>query len=106
MFKKIYLLCTLIALNLNPLSVDNVFSQQVINPKLDSFLKTLKPSLEKINDNIYWAEFFDYSNFGFIIAQDRVIAIDCGWWPGAVTKALQELRKITNKPITHIIYTH
>jgi len=106
MFKKIYLLCTLMALNLNPLSVDNVSSQQVINPKLDSFLETLKPSLEKINDNIYWAEFFDYSNFGFIIAQDRVIAIDCGWWPGAVTKALQELRKITNKPITHIIYTH
>ena len=62
--------------------------------------------LLEVGERVHWAMFYDYSNFGFIEGDTSIIAIDCGWWPGAVRKAVDDLRKRTNKPVRHIIYTH
>ena len=78
-----------------------------VNDRLAQHLtKFAKAHLEKINDRVYWAQYYDYSSFGFLIGRKGVIAIDCGWWPGATARALKDLRKITSKPVTHIVYTH
>ena len=78
-----------------------------VNAKLAKHLtKFATPKLRKINDRVYWAQYYDYSSFGFLIGDKGVIALDCGWWPGATARALKDLRQITEKPITHIIYTH
>ena len=78
-----------------------------VNPRLAAHLKKFgEPRLRKITDRVYWAQYYDYSSFGFLIGNKGVIAIDCGWWPGASARALKDLRKITDKPVTHIVYTH
>ena len=78
-----------------------------VHPKLAEHLKKFAtPKLREVAPNVYWAQYFDYSSFGFLVGKKGVIAMDCGWWPGATARALKELRKITDKPITHIIYTH
>ena len=78
-----------------------------VNPALAKHLKKfIKPRLRKITDKVYWAQYYDYSSFGFLVGKQGVIAIDCGWWPGATKRALKDLRKITDKPVTHIVYTH
>ena len=83
------------------------FPKPAVNDRLATHLeKFAEPRLRKINDRVYWAQYYDYSSFGFLIGDKGVIAIDCGWWPGASARALKDLRKITNKPVTHIVYTH
>lgn len=83
------------------------FPKPAVNDRLAAHLeKFAEPRLRKINDRVYWAQYYDYSSFGFLIGNKGVIAIDCGWWPGASARALKDLRKITTKPVTHIVYTH
>ena len=83
------------------------FPKPAVNDRLATHLeKFAEPRLRKINDRVYWAQYYDYSSFGFLIGDKGVIAIDCGWWPGASARALKDLRRITNKPVTHIVYTH
>ena len=83
------------------------FPKPAVNDRLAAHLeKFVEPRLRKINDRVYWAQYYDYSSFGFLIGNKGVIAIDCGWWPGASARALKDLRKITTKPVTHIVYTH
>ena len=83
------------------------FPKPAVNDRLAAQIeKFAEPRLRKINDRVYWAQYYDYSSFGFLIGDEGVIAIDCGWWPGASARALKDLRKITTKPVTHIVYTH
>lgn len=83
------------------------FPKPAVNDRLAAHLKKFaEPRLRKITDRVYWAQYYDYSSFGFLIGNKGVIAIDCGWWPGASARALKDLRKITTKPVTHIVYTH
>ena len=83
------------------------FPKPAVNDRLAKHLnKFQEPRLRKVNDRVYWAQYYDYSSFGFLIGDKGVIAIDCGWWPGASARALKDLRKITTKPVTHIVYTH
>ena len=83
------------------------FPKPAVNDRLATHLdKFAEPLLRKITDRVYWAQYYDYSSFGFLIGNKGVIAIDCGWWPGASARALKDLRKITTKPVTHIVYTH
>lgn len=83
------------------------FPKPAVNDRLAAHLdKFAQPRLRKITDRVYWAQYYDYSSFGFLIGNKGVIAIDCGWWPGASARALKDLRKITTKPVTHIVYTH
>lgn len=83
------------------------FPKPAVNDRLSEHMeKFAEPRLRKINERVYWAQYYDYSNFGFLIGDKGVIAIDCGWWPGASARALKDLRKITLKPVTHIVYTH
>jgi cyclase len=62
----------------------------------------------KVLDNIYTVvqgEGFD-SNSTFIITQEGVIVIDTRTTPAEAKKALEELRKITDKPVLYTINTH
>ena len=78
-----------------------------VEPGLAAHMERIsKPQLLRVGERIHWALYYDYSNFGFIEGETSIIAIDCGWWPGATEKAMAELRKRTNKPVRYIIYTH
>ncbi len=81
---------------------------------LFSFDYNLKPI--KINDNSYYfygkKEYFsqlnggDISNSSFIITDNHVILIDTGTTVEYSKQIISSIKKITDKPIKHIINTH
>lgn len=78
-----------------------------INPALENFTSTISEGkLVKMGSNAYMAFGYDLANFGFIVGDTGVIVVDCGWFPGRTEKAFADLRKITDKPIVALIYTH
>ncbi|MFR9651869.1 MAG: alkyl/aryl-sulfatase [Rikenellaceae bacterium] len=60
----------------------------------------------QLADNVYTASGYDASNITMIIGDDGVILIDTGKFPHCSDEVYAEFRKITDKPITGIIFTH
>ncbi|TQJ19746.1 metallo-beta-lactamase superfamily protein [Kribbella jejuensis] len=64
------------------------------------------PRLVQPAPGVYVAQGHDFSDFGFILTDDGIVAVDAASTPGTVEGALRELRKITDLPITHVVLTH
>ena len=62
--------------------------------------------LIKVTDRVYLAYAFDIVNSVFVIGDDGVVIIDTMARVENAQRALAELRKITDKPIVAIIYSH
>ncbi len=56
--------------------------------------------------NVYTASGYDAANITMIVGDDGVILIDAGKFVHNSEEVYREFRKITDKPITGIIYTH
>ncbi len=91
-------------------------AQQTINtPKSEQTPQTrlmiernneFRKEIIKLADNVYTASGYDASNITMIIGTDGVVLIDAGKEPSSSAQVYKEFRKITDKPITGIIYTH
>lgn len=79
---------------------------QKVNPTLVEFQKRYDPKLVKTSERVYAASGYDYSSYGYIEGDDGVIVVDTGWFPGQAKRSFADFRKITNKPVVAIIYTH
>src|ERR1700748_2864194 len=55
---------------------------------------------------LYWVEGPSGGNSGIIIGDTGVIVIDVKTTPDAGAKLVEEVAKLTPKPITHVIETH
>ncbi|GII04061.1 MBL fold metallo-hydrolase [Planobispora takensis] len=55
---------------------------------------------------VYAAQGYDFSDVGFVVTGDGVVAIDAASTPEHAAAALRELREITELPVTHVILTH
>ncbi|MGW4985511.1 MBL fold metallo-hydrolase [Streptomyces mirabilis] len=55
---------------------------------------------------VYVAQGYDFSDVGFVITDNGVVAIDATSTPEHAAAALRELRKVTELPVTHVILTH
>jgi len=62
-------------------------------------------TLKKVKDNIYFVEGGGGSS-GIIIGQSGVIVVDAKTTPAAGKAVVDEVGKLTNKPITTVILTH
>jgi glyoxylase-like metal-dependent hydrolase (beta-lactamase superfamily II) len=60
---------------------------------------------EKITDNIYIVR-GGIANAGFIIGAREVTAIDAGMTADSAQKTIDEIKKVTSKPLTKMILTH
>lgn len=60
----------------------------------------------QIGPNVYTASGYDASNITMIVGDDGVVLIDAGKFPHNSEVVYSEFRKITDKPITGIIFTH
>lgn len=73
-------------------------------------LMSINPELErqiiKVADNVHVAVGYAASVFTFIEGNDGIVMIDTGQLTDASTDALAEYRKISDKPITGIVFTH
>ncbi|MBP0903184.1 alkyl sulfatase dimerization domain-containing protein [Mariniflexile gromovii] len=74
--------------------------------KLKAQSAEFKPDIIKLNENVYVAVGYDGSNASMVIGEEGVVIVDALRALGAAEKVADEFRKITNKPVKAIIYTH
>ncbi len=98
------------------ITVASAMAQQTINTPQDEQTPQTRQLIERndefrkeiiqLADNVYTASGYDASNVTMIIGDDGVVLIDTGKVPELVQEIYAEFRKITDLPITGIIFTH
>jgi len=68
--------------------------------------KEFREEVIKVADNVYTAVGFSVSNVSMIVGKSGVVIIDTGLDTFRAKKILAEFRKITDKPVRAIIFTH
>jgi alkyl sulfatase BDS1-like metallo-beta-lactamase superfamily hydrolase len=77
-----------------------------VHPRMTEHSRKMAQQVYKIADNVYSAVGFGLSNVIMIAGRDGVVIIDTAESVEAAQAAFAELRKITDKPIKAIVYTH
>jgi len=65
-----------------------------------------QPELIKVTDRVYSATGYAISNVLYIITDNSLVVIDTTESPQAARASFDEFRKISELPVSHIIYTH
>lgn len=71
-----------------------------------------KYDLKKLAEGVYsfaWSEPFTNpveGNSLFIINENDVLVVDACWWPSSAQLMIDELKKLTTKPVRYVISTH
>lgn len=65
-----------------------------------------KPEFIKVTDRVYCATGYSFGNAIYIITDKSIVVVDTTESTNAASQTLKELRKITQLPISYIIYTH
>lgn len=77
-----------------------------INAELAEHTKHFSKKLYKIADNVYSAVGWQLGNVAMIEAPEGLIIVDTGESVSESRKIMAEFRKVTDKPVKAIIYTH
>jgi len=64
------------------------------------------PRLVELAPGVHVAQGFDFADISFVSTDEGVVAIDAGTTEETARAALQALRRVTSRPITHVILTH
>ncbi len=98
------------------ITLSSAIAQQTINTPIAEQTPQTRQLIERneefrheiiqIAPNVYTASGYDASNITMIIGYDGVVLIDTGKFPHNSEVVYNEFRKITDKPITGIIFTH
>lgn len=64
------------------------------------------PRLVRAADGVYLAEGFDFCTIAFLVDPAGVVVIDAGTAASNAARALGALRKLTQAPVKHVIFTH
>lgn len=87
-------------------AAQDIVDQQKVSPKLADFQKQYVPQLIETSPRVHAVSGYEYSTYGYIEGDDGVIVVDTGWFPGQAKRSIADYRKITDKPVVAIIYTH
>lgn len=74
--------------------------------KLTEQSKQFDEQVIQVAENVYTAVGFSVSNVSMIVGDDGVIIIDTGMMVGDANRIMAEFRKLTDKPVKAIIFTH
>jgi alkyl sulfatase BDS1-like metallo-beta-lactamase superfamily hydrolase len=77
-----------------------------IHPRLTEHSRKMVQRVYQVTDNVYCAVGYGIANATMIIGRDGVIIVDVMESVDAAQAALAEFRKITDKPVKAVIYTH
>jgi alkyl sulfatase BDS1-like metallo-beta-lactamase superfamily hydrolase len=77
-----------------------------ISPRLTDHSKKMEQRVYKIADNVYSAVGFALANSIMIVGRDGIIIVDTTESVDSATAILAEFRKITDKPVKAVVYTH
>jgi glyoxylase-like metal-dependent hydrolase (beta-lactamase superfamily II) len=64
------------------------------------------PRLVEFAPGVHVAQGFDFADIGFVSTDEGIVAIDAGTTEATAGAALQALRRVTSRPISHVILTH
>jgi glyoxylase-like metal-dependent hydrolase (beta-lactamase superfamily II) len=64
------------------------------------------PRLVELAPGVHVAQGFDFGDIGFVSTEEGVVAIDAGTTEETASAALQALRRVTSRPISHVMLTH
>jgi len=64
------------------------------------------PRLAELAPGVHVAQGFDFGDISFVSTDDGIVAIDAGTTPETARAAVQALRRVTSRPISHVILTH
>src|SRR5215813_239729 len=64
------------------------------------------PRLVEFAPGVRVAQGFDFGDIGFVSTDEGIVAVDAGTTEETARAALQALRSVTSRPITHVILTH
>lgn len=77
-----------------------------VNPRMTEHSKKMVQQVYKVADNVYSAVGFGLANVIMVVGRDGIIIIDAAESLEAAKSAMSEFRKITDKPVKALIYTH
>ncbi len=77
-----------------------------VNPRLTEHSKKMVQRVYRVAGNVYSAVGFGIANSTMIVGRDGVIIVDTMESVDAAQAVMAEFRKITDKPVRAIIYTH
>lgn len=77
-----------------------------IHPELKAHTQSFNKKIYKISDNVYSAVGWGLANTIMIVGDDGVVIVDVGDNINSARLVHDELRKITDKPVKAVIYTH
>jgi len=77
-----------------------------VHPDLDRHQKSMQPQVFTLNGHIHVAFAYSVVNCTLIEGEDSCILVDTMTSVDTAEKAAEEFRKLTDKPITTVIYTH
>jgi alkyl sulfatase BDS1-like metallo-beta-lactamase superfamily hydrolase len=81
-------------------------SAQTIPPRLTEHSKKMEQRVYKIADNVYSAVGYALANSIMIEGRDGIIIVDVTESVDSAKAILSEFRKITDKPVKAVVYTH
>ncbi|MFN7930480.1 MAG: alkyl sulfatase dimerization domain-containing protein [Blastocatellia bacterium] len=77
-----------------------------INPRLTEHSRKMEQRVYKVTDNVYSAVGFGIANVTMIVGNDGIIIVDTMESTTAAKNIMAEFRKLTDKPVKAVIYTH
>ncbi len=81
-------------------------SQEIAENRLKAANDNLQREIIQLTDNVYTAVGYDVSNITMVVGKDSIILIDAGMIPRLVQPLLADFKKIADKPLAAIIFTH
>src|SRR4051794_36562798 len=74
--------------------------------RLTAHARTMAQGVYQVAEVFYVAVGYGQANMTMVVGTDGVIVIDCLETEAAARRALGDLRKVSEKPIKALIYTH
>ena len=80
--------------------------EPTIHPELEAHTAHFEKRVYKVTERVYSAVGWNVANIVMIIGDDGLIMVDAGLSPETSSEVLAEFRRITDKPIVAVIYSH
>lgn len=77
-----------------------------IHPELEAHTAHFERKIHPVGERVHVAVGWNLANTAMIVGDDGVIIIDVGEDAGRTREVAREFRKITDKPVRAIVYTH
>lgn len=97
-----FLLAAILLLNASGAAEDSNPAAERLSRQSEQF----QERIIKVADNVYTAVGYSVSNVTMIVGDDGIVLVDTGMMGEAAERISNEFRKITDKPLRAIIYTH